>query len=149
MTYPVAEWVDAERGQLFASQRARIETAKLLATFSAGLGAAVVATALQVGEPNLLDVVAVVFLSLSFVGAVAAILLDRTKDVDVDAIVRDAHLGGWTDSQLIFALRQHSYAALMYNKSVVDSTRLSAIYATSVASAAGVLATLSLLQTTA
>jgi hypothetical protein len=145
----VAEWLDAERYQAFAGQRSRIETAKLLATFSAGMAAAVVATALQVGDPNVLDGIAVVFLSLAFAGAIAAILLDRTKDVDVDAVVRDAHVGGWTHIQLINALRQASYTALTYNRSVVNSTRLSALYAASAAFASGALATLSLLQPSA
>jgi preprotein translocase subunit SecG len=128
-----------------AAQRTRIETAKLLATFVAGMAGAVVATALQVGDPNGLDVTAVVFLLLTALGVVIVILLDRTKDVDVEAVALDAQLSGWNQTRLLEELRRLSYAAMNSNEAVVRATRTAASLTAVSALLAGVFATVSLL----
>lgn len=49
------EWLEVQADRALARQRAQADTAKLLATFAAGVAGALVATALQVGAPEGLD----------------------------------------------------------------------------------------------
>ena len=146
VTQALMEWLDSERNQTYAAQRARIETTKLLATFSSALAATVVATALQVSAPNALDQAAVWLLLLTALGAVVVILLDRTREVDTDALMRNAHLNNWSPEKSISELREAGYIALNYNRTVVTATRIGAALTAVFALAAGVVGTLSLLQ---
>lgn len=146
MTEPSTLWLDNERDQASAAQRARIENTKLLATFSTAMSATVVATALQVSPPSALDKIAAWLLVVAALGVVLVILLDRTREVDTGAILRNARIEKWNESTLMNELRQAAYATLTYNGSVVIHTRTAALGTAAAAFSAGVLSALSLLQ---
>lgn len=145
MSASSTEWLDNHADRISVRQRAQVDTGKLVATFSAGIVATIVATALQVGQPSAWDRVAVALLAMSFGGALVVILLDRLSEADESAIVQAARIQGWTDARLLTELRVRTLTAGIANEGVVRSVRLAVVAQVTVSLFAGAAGTISLL----
>jgi hypothetical protein len=139
------EWLDSQTDRTSSRQRAQVDTSKLVATFSAGIVATIVATALQVGDPTAWDRVAAGLLALSFAVALAVILLDRLTVADQAAILQSAQIRGWSEAQIINELRVASLTASLANEAVVRSVRLAVAVQVTVSLCCGASAIISLL----
>ena len=128
-------------------QRSQVETAKLLSTFALAVGATLVATALQVGNPTALDVWATAVLAVAFLGVVSVILLDRLKEPNPDYVDAQAGANGWNDMQRLAAFETLSAAAQDEGEQVVRHVKCVAMLQVAMTVAASVLATVSLLTT--
>jgi hypothetical protein len=98
MPQSVEEWRDQHAARELARQTSQLETAKLLVTFTAGISATLVATALQVGEHAInADRWACAILAASFAFAVATIGLDRSKSPNHAKASLRREQNGWTE----------------------------------------------------
>lgn len=111
------DWLGGQADRDLARQRAQVDTAKLLATFSAAVAVTLVATALQVGQSaSGWDKIAVVGLAASFVAVLLVIMSDRTSQVDHQYVVSQSVLHGWSQAQLATKLRVATIAAVTSNE---------------------------------
>lgn len=148
MAKPGPEWLDKLESYIDrtnARQRAQVDTGKLIATFSAGIIATIVATALQVGTPSTWDRIAAFLLAISFLSALVAILFDRLTEADQAAIVQQAKASGWSDAKVLRKLRSAMLAATIVNEGVVRAVRLAVTVQLTVSLLAGAAAIISLL----
>ena len=145
MAITLPEWLDSQADRTGGQQRAQVDASKLVATFSAGIVATIVATALQVGDPTLWDRVAAALLVFSFALALAVILLDRLAVADQAAILQIAQINGWSDTQIITELRVASLTASLANEAVVRTVRLAVAVQVTVSLCCGAAAIISLL----
>lgn len=115
----VRDWYDEHAGRADARRRAQADTSKLVVTFALAIAATLVATGLQVDPRGHLDTIGVVLLGLAFLFGLAVISLDRMKELDVDAVDRQASAESWNDEQRLHALRAASRVADGWNERVV------------------------------
>jgi hypothetical protein len=141
----VAEWLDPQADRVLARQGRQVDTAKLLATFAAGVAATVVASALQVAPVTDYDRYSVWALCVSIVLAVAVVLLDRLREADHHEVATLAALNGWSSTQFLVQLQGQTLWALTFNEKVVGLVRHVLLIQIVVAALAGIIATLSLL----
>jgi hypothetical protein len=114
------EWIERQADRSFARQRAQVDTAKLLATFAAGVAAALVATALQVGRPSYLDKVSLwLFAACSF-AVIMVVLCDRLTEADHTQTCVVAATNGWDDNRLVGELRILHVAAVRNNSMLLE-----------------------------
>ena len=142
----VEEWLDAERGQTFASQHARADSAKLVVTFLAGIAVTITATALQVVRPVtwwVKGAVAVTFVAL--VLTVLVIVWDRLKDPDHEATLTRAVGLGRTEQEKVDDLRLAVFTVMLFNEDQLRRQRSWVPWQVAVAMAACVLGAASLL----
>ena len=119
MTSP-PEWLEAQADRVTARQRAQVDTAKLVATFAAGVAATLVATALQVGTPPTShDLVATLGLGLVLFLTIAVVLADRITECDHEAVTNASLMHGWDQNRLIAELRTALLVAVTVNAGVV------------------------------
>jgi hypothetical protein len=139
------EWLEIQSDRALARQRAQVDTAKLLATFAAGIAGALVATALQVGRPNGLDWAASWLLLVTFVAVLAVIAVDRLAEADHDQILNMRMVRNWTQDQLLLELRAAALTAVYANNEVVRTVRTVLTAQLLLSVTTGIVATTSLL----
>jgi hypothetical protein len=139
------DWLDKDLEAAAARQRSRVDTAKLLATFIAGIAATLVATALQVGTPNTLDMMSAYFLAASVVAAIFVVISDRITEADSDLLLRIAQQEKWSDQELVGKLRRASMIAAENNKGVVAQVQSALSVQVALSIITGVIAAVSLL----
>jgi hypothetical protein len=141
-----AEWLENQADRSFARQRAEVDTAKLLATFAAGVAATLVATSLQVGEPSGLDLTGTIFLAAAVLAVVCVIALDRIAEADQGKILELSQINKWTQAQVLRELRKSTVVAAYSNAEVVLSVRRALIVQVILSCVAGTIACVSLLN---
>lgn len=145
MAQTPAEWLEGQADRAFARQRAQVDTAKLLATFAAGVAATLVATALQVGEPRKLDAIASWLLAASVMAVVCIILLDRIAEADHSKIFELSHVNQWDRERVLAELRAATVKAMYGNAEVVNTVRWALVFQVALSAATGAVASVSLL----
>ncbi|MBQ1010830.1 hypothetical protein KBX53_07690 [Micromonospora sp. M51] len=145
MAQTSAEWLEGQADRASARQRAQVDTAKLLATFAAGVAATLVATALQVGTPEKLDEIATWSLGACFFAVIWIILLDRIAVADHTRILELSHLHNWDDQRLMTELRTATIKAAHSNSEVVNCVRMALALQVALSATTGTIAVLSLL----
>lgn len=123
MSQSSADWLEGQADRSLARQRAQIDTAKLLATFVAGIAAALVATALQVGVPTILDTVSVYLLFASVIATIGVVVVDRLVEPNHLLVLEKAVVNGWSDEKQLQELRVAAQAAVFANEGVVRIVR--------------------------
>lgn len=146
MPQSIEEWSDQHWDRSFARQTSQVETVKLLVTFSLGIAAALVATALQVTPQNGWDTAAVVLLSTAFTATLITIGLDRLKWPSRQQAMNKQTDEGWADLQLLTYVRGLMRDAHDENERVVRYMRNAATLQVLAAAVAGGLAVTSLYQ---
>ena len=141
-----AEWLENQADRSFARQRAEVDTAKLLATFSAGVAATLVATSLQVGEPNGLDLAGTIFLASAVLAVIVVIVLDRVAEADQGKVLELSQVNRWTQAQVLKELRKSTLTAAYSNAEVVLNVRRALMVQVILSCVAGVIACVSLLR---
>ncbi|GIF45082.1 hypothetical protein Axi01nite_93930 [Actinoplanes xinjiangensis] len=141
-----AEWLESQADRTFARQRAEVDTAKLVATFSTGVTTTLVATSLQVGEPNGWDLTGVILLAAAVLAVFYLILLDRITESDQNQLLEISKLNGWTDAQLVNELRTSMLKATYVNTGVVTNVRRALVGQVFLSLMAGIFACISLLR---
>lgn len=139
------EWLEVQADRAAARQRSQVDTAKVLVTFSAGIAATLVATALQVGDPSKRDIAAAVVLGLSMALVMAVLKKDRLTEADQDSILSQGAALTWSDARLVGELRAAQLAAVRSNESTVTDVDKWAKVALSVAGASAAMSAWSLL----
>ena len=123
-----------------------MDTAKLLATFSAGIAATIVGTALQVGDkPRGLDVAASIVLGASFLAVLAVVLLDRIGEADTGETLQLAKVHSWKEEKLVEELRAANIKAVQGNADVIRTVQWALAIQIVLSVSAFVLASISLL----
>jgi hypothetical protein len=145
MTETTEGWLENHADRTFARQRAQVDTAKLLATFAAGIAATLVATALQVGDPEQLDRISAWLLAVTFLAAIMVIMLDRIAEANQSQTLELSALGKWDDERLLFELRRATLKAVFSNHEVVRSVKIALAVQLVFSTATGVAAATSLL----
>lgn len=147
MTGSVPEWLEAQYDRVFARQRARVDTAKLVSTFLSGVATTLVATALQVGRASRLDAAAVLALAAAIVATWRVVQADRLREPDEAQVLRDAVSVSppWTEAQTISALRRAMGTAVSFNDTVVRDVHSTLGWQVLLAGAASLLSIVSLL----
>lgn len=113
-------WLEGQAERILARQRSRADTAKLVATFAAGIAAALVASALQAGaEPSGWDWVSAWALGLTVVLTTGVVLLDRLEEPDHNRVLNLAALGQWSDEHRLFELRAAALEATRTNEGII------------------------------
>ncbi len=146
MPAPLDDWLDQHWDRAFAHHSAQVATVKLLVTFSLGISATIVATALQVDPNGWLDTMAIIILGAAFAAAIAAIVLDRMKLVDRKVVLAEKQAKGWDDPTFFASLRSLMGTMEDENELVVRRVRKAAEYQVLLSSAAAILAVVSLLN---
>jgi hypothetical protein len=113
--------------------------------FTEGIAAALVGSALQLGEHQRLLLAASVLFGLGFIGTFAVLFLDRFTVVDERKIIQDARTRGLDARHLLEELRVHDWVSMRNNDTVVAQMRIAANVQAVIAVAATVLAVLSML----
>ncbi len=118
---PLPEWLEGQTERIVSRQRARADNAKLVVTFAVGVGASLLASALQTGTPSGWDRAATVFLTITFLLTSAVMLADRLEEPDHHAILQDGLTATprWTDERIIYELRRAAAAAANINENVL------------------------------
>lgn len=112
-----------------AHQRAQVETAKLVTTFSAGIGAALVASALQVGGVQHDTHTSVILLGAAVGLVVVVVLCDRLKVVDHDREISAALLSAGDveprhlEEHIVTRLQEALVGVADFNGSIVKLIR--------------------------
>ncbi|SNY65337.1 hypothetical protein SAMN05421748_12829 [Paractinoplanes atraurantiacus] len=145
MAQTAEEWLEGQADRALARQRAQVDTAKLLATFAAGIAGALVATALQVGVPEGLDWAAAWLLLVTFAGVLGVIAVDRVAEADHDKVLGLQVLRGWSQEDLLVELRVAELKAVYSNDEVVRLVRSVLAVELLLALATGIVAATSLL----
>ena len=146
MLNATSDWLERQADRELSGQQSQVETAKLLSTFACGIGAAIVATALQVGRPCQLDLIATALLGIAVMLAVLTIVRDRVADPDPDGTLRSAAHHGWDDSTTLAKLRELTDAVVIFNSRGVRRVQVAAFAAVIFSAASGVLGSVSLLS---
>ena len=146
MPTSVDEWSDQHWDRSFNRQTSQVETVKLLVTFSLGIAAALVATALQVTPQNGWDTAAIVMLAIAFLLTLLSIGLDRLKWPSRRAALDEQADKGWTNDQLLVYLRGLMRDAEEENDRVVRNVRHAAEFQVLLAAVAAGFAVTSLFQ---
>lgn len=121
----VDEWLDGQADRCFDRQRAQTDNAKIVATFVTATAAGLVATGLQVGDTaSDLDRSALMWLGFATVAGVAVALLDRIHEANHSLITMQAHLGGWSDAQLLRTLRDQTLKVVVWNERSVRDVKI-------------------------
>ncbi|WP_329107782.1 hypothetical protein OG792_05050 [Micromonospora sp. NBC_01699] len=141
-----AEWLESQADRTFARQRAQVDTAKLLATFASATAATLVASALQVGKVNTLELLATIFLGVSFIAVILIILLDRITEADQARVLELSHLHGWDEHKLLTELRAATLKAANANVAVVRAVQWMLGIQIAFAATTGAVAAVSLLS---
>ncbi|MFF5079198.1 hypothetical protein ACFY36_19240 [Actinoplanes sp. NPDC000266] len=139
------EWLEVQADRALARQRAQVDTAKLLATFAAGIAGALVATALQVGEPEGLDWAAAWLLLVTFVAVLGVIAVDRLAEADHDQILNVRAIRNWDQDKMLEELRVAALTAVYSNGGVVRMVRSVLALQLLLSVATGIVAATSLL----
>jgi hypothetical protein len=136
-------WVDKQYERVFNRQRAQVDTAKLLATFSSAVAATVVASALQVVRHSNLPAWSSVFLALAFALAIMAAISDRLHELEIDwaAVNRFA-----SDEEFFGYVQDKRDLAEGFNLQVVERVKLILYCQLPVAGLSGAVATISLMH---
>jgi hypothetical protein len=114
------EWLEGQAERILTRQRSRADTAKLVATFAAGIAAALVASALQgQADPSGWDWVSACGLGLTVVLTTGVVLLDRLEEPDHNRVLNLAALGQWSDDHRLFELRAAGLEATRTNEGIV------------------------------
>jgi hypothetical protein len=145
----VGEWLEAHASSVLARQRATVDTARLLVTFSTGIAATVVATGLQVSPNNTQwDHWATYLLASAGILAMAVFLFDRVREPNIDRVLRDAAAASppWTQAAILQELRAELLAAPDGNGGFVKAVTIVAVVQALVAGGSGVLAIVGLFQ---
>lgn len=140
------EWLERHVDRRAARQRTQVDSAKLVATFAASLAAALIASALQVGKALGWDVAGSTLLGVAFLGVLIVVALDRTKEVDQEAILRYGDNHHWSGQQILEYLRFVVYISVKNNEAVVRSVKVATQLQVLVAAAASICGIVSLLQ---
>lgn len=138
----VGDWLEQQADRISVRQRSQVETAKLLVTFATGIAATLVGTALQVDGRPWQEVVGVVLLAISTVGAVMVVLLDSMREADYSNVLRDAEIRELTPAERLKELRSIQIAAVDVNEKIVRRVRATSLLQVLVAAASGVFAVL-------
>jgi len=138
-------WLEANADRSLARQRAKVDTAKLVVTFAAGVSATMVATGLQVGPITLFDRLGASMLGACILATILTAVMDRLAEPDTSKVLELSVVHGWTDSRLTNELRAQLMGVVKNNSGVVSYVMCSAVLAIATALAAGMLPTLSLL----
>jgi hypothetical protein len=142
----VAEWLENHADRLSARQRAQADVAKLVVTFTTGVAATLVGTALQVSPTTKLDRAATWVLAAAVILTLIVLFLDRVREADHEALFTEARLRGWDDARLLMELRFAVVAAAQFNLRWLVFVRAAVAAQVSVAIVAGMLAGISLLR---
>jgi hypothetical protein len=142
----VSEWLEQRAYRAFERQRAQVDTAKLIATFSAGISGTLVATALQVKEPTRLDTVAALLLACTVAASLVVIVLDRLTEADHGHVLELSEIHGWDEQKTRQELRVAILGTVRVNASVVNVVRWALGLQLLVAAGAAAVAVASLLQ---
>ncbi len=121
----VAEWLDGQLDRVLAAQRARVDTAKLLVTFSTGVASAFLVGSMQTGGSvsGRMDVFAIAAFAICGALALVVILLDRLREPDHEAVIRASALRAVPAGEMIAELRIAGLAALEFNEVIVNRVR--------------------------
>lgn len=139
------DWYRRNSERVLAHQRSQVDTAKILVTFTLAVAATLVATALQVGTPNRLDIWASAVLGLGFLVTIAVILLDRITEPDLSSVEKRARQWKLSDDQLLVLLQDLAFDTEEENDTVVSQVKAAGLVQVQLSIASAVLATLSLL----
>ncbi|WP_343973728.1 hypothetical protein [Kribbella koreensis] len=142
----VAEWLENHADRLAERSRWRADVAKLVVTFTTGVAATVVGTALQVAPTNKTDRVATWLLGGTVVLALAVLVLDRLREPDHAAVLAESAIHGWDEATLIAELRVEVLATAQFNHRWLAVVRGALAVQVSTAIGAGTLAAISLLR---
>ena len=145
MSTTVTEWIEGHSDRVLARQRAQADAAKLLATFSTGVAAALVATGLQVGQPSDWDRRATWILLASGLLAIVVALLDRMKEADLELTLAESQIQGWTEDELVRELRLATLQATYGNAVLLRWVRTALVVQICVSLLDGIAAAQSLL----
>jgi hypothetical protein len=114
------DWLEGQAERIMARQRSRADTAKLVATFAAGIAATLVASALQTAvTPSTLTWVTAWALAATVLLTAAVVLLDRLEEPDHAKVLQLAALGHWNDAHLLFELRAAALEAARLNERTI------------------------------
>lgn len=142
----VNEWLDGQADRCFDRQRAQTDNAKLIATFATGIAAGLVATALQIGgEPSSVDRDCLKWLAAATFAAVWVGLSDRIHEADHRTVVLQSSIGSWSDAQLLTALRDATFEAVLFNEKTVRDVKLALAVNVALSAIAAYLAGLSMI----
>lgn len=126
LTLPFREWLEQDLERRSSSQRAQVETAKLLATLGVATAAAFVASALQVGRSRTEDLTAAWMIGCAFAVVIIVVLLDRSTIVDHQALINEMALGDFDEEQALTRLRKDAIINVLNNDAVVRQVKSAA-----------------------
>lgn len=124
----VDEWLEAHADQVSVRQRSEADALKLVATFVAGIAAAMTAAALQLDLSRLTAHWAGWLLAGAVLLTLLVFALDRVTEVDVDSVLREASLKGWNQGDILNELRTQTMLSSSENQRVLAEVKL-ALYA--------------------
>jgi hypothetical protein len=105
-------------------QRSRVDTAKVVSTFAAGIAGALVASALQTGNaPSGWEWAAAWGLAATVLLTLLVMVFDRLVEPDHHQVLHAASFAGWSDAEKLLELRKAALAASKYNEGVVALVR--------------------------
>lgn len=119
----VDQWVERHADIIFQRQRAQIDTAKLLVTFSTAVAATLVAATLQIGKPTNWDKAAAAMLGVSALLALAVLSKDRFTEVDAVELRCRQIERGWGPEKTIKKIREATLTSSAINEDVVITTQ--------------------------
>lgn len=117
-------WLERNLERRAGSQRAQVETAKLLSTLAVATAAAFVASALQAGNNRTEDLVAASLVGSAFVAVVIVVLLDRSTIVDHQAVLLKRATDDFDDDEVVMRLRQDAMISILNNDAIVRQVKL-------------------------
>lgn len=119
----VGQWVERQSERTFQRQRAQVDTAKLLVTFSTAVAATLVAATLQIGSPSNWDTGAAALLGVSAVLALSVLSRDRLTEVDSREIQYRQISRGWGVEKTMEEIRVAVLTNSECNEEIVRSAR--------------------------
>lgn len=129
-----------------ARQRSQVETAKLLATLAITLAATLLGSALQVGKSMAWDIAGSVLLAVAFLGVLVVILLDRTTEVDQEAVLAYGNSRNWSAAEIVEDLRLTVYISVKNNEAVVNTVKIATQVQVAISVLSAICSAVSLLQ---
>lgn len=119
------EWLEAQAERISARQRSRADTAKLVATFAAGIAGGLVASALQTGgTPSGWDWASTWGLVVTVVLTVGVVISDRMTEPDHGKVLTNATTANWDDGRKLIELRLAAVAANYANEQVIRNIQM-------------------------
>jgi hypothetical protein len=116
MSLPSDEWLDQQADRLISAQSARADTAKLIVTFSLGISAALLGSALQLGYSRTLWWGIAFFIASVLLSVLVFVTAEQLVQPDHDAVLADEAIQG--EAALVAGLRRAAFDAVEINKSV-------------------------------